>query len=407
MKRPYTQKLISMLMERKHQNMNELDELRVKIDEIDHKIVELYEERMDVCRNVGRYKLKNNKPILDSSREAEVLKKKSELVENPEMKPYVIALYEQIMAQSRMIQTKLINAWNPAKEKSYHEYQDTLNIGRWFPESDRIIYQGQPGAYGEEATIQYFGEDCDRTPARSFEGVFIAIREGLGGYGVLPIENSSTGSINDVYDLLGKYGCYIVGETTVRVEHCLMGVKNSSLGSITDIYSHEQGFFQCREFLHDFPQWNQNVEANTAASAKMVAKLNDPAKAAIASRRAAKLYNLEVLAEGINSSSKNYTRFVVVAEKPQITDKANKVSVVFTVPHTEGSLHRILSVFAANGLNLLKLESRPIAGKSWEYNFFADFTGNLRGEGMDAVIHQLIDETLSFRVLGNYERGTE
>jgi chorismate mutase/prephenate dehydratase len=139
----------------------------------------------------------------------------------------------------------------------------------------------------------------------------------------------------------------------------------------------------------------------------MVAKSNDPTKAAIASRRAAQLYGLDVLEKGINFNSNNYTRFVVVAEKPCANEQADKVSVVFTVPHTEGSLHRILSVFAANGLNLLKLESRPIAGKSWEYNFFADFAGNLHGEGMDAVIHQLIDETLSFRILGNYKRSQD
>ncbi len=385
--------------------MNELEALRKQIDEIDPQIVALYRQRMEISRKVGEYKLRNRMPVLDTGRELELLREKAALMEDRELRPYVIALYEQIMAQSRMIQTKLINAWSPAKERAYQEYQEALRFQHWFPESDRVIYQGQPGAYGEEASIQYFGEDCDRTPARSFEGVFIAIREGLGGYGVLPIENSSTGSINAVYDLLGKYGCFIVGETTVHVEHCLAGVKGSSLGSITDVYSHEQGFLQCREFLADFPQWNQNVEANTAASAKMVARSRDPGKAAIASRRAARIYGLDILAEGINTNNHNYTRFVVVAEKPVVTEKADKVSVVFTVPHTEGSLHRILSVFAANGLNLLKLESRPIPGKGWEYNFFADFSGNLHSEGMEAVVHQLIDETLSFRILGNYEKG--
>ncbi len=382
--------------------MNELNELRQQIDEIDRQIVKLYEQRMEKSRQVGMYKQREQRPILDSGREAEVLKQKTDMVSNGEMKPYVIALYEQIMAQSRMIQTKLVNSWNPAKQQAYREYREALEMTNWFPESDRIIYQGQPGAYGEEATIQYFGEDCDRTNARSFEGVFVGIREGLGGYGVLPIENSSTGSINDVYDLLGKYGCYIVGETTVHVEHCLMGIHGASMGSITDVYSHEQGILQCRDFLDDFPSWNQHIEANTAASAKMVAKLNDPRKAAIASRRAAKIYDLDILAEKINTNNNNYTRFVVVAEKPCYKENADKVSVVFTIPHTEGSLHRILSVFAANGLNLLKLESRPIPRKSWEYNFFADFSGNLRGDGMDDVIHQLIDETLSFRILGNY-----
>lgn len=386
--------------------MNELDLLRQQIDRIDREMVALYEERMEVCRGVGEYKLKVGKPVLDPAREAEVLKSKEKLVSKPEMKPYVMTFFENIMAQSRMLQSKITSTWSAAKEKSYQEYKDGFGtVSNWFPESDRIIYQGQPGAYGEEATIQYFGEDCDRTPARSFEGVFIAIREGLGGYGVLPIENSSTGSISDVYDLLGKYGCYIVGETVVHVEHCLAGIPGTEPEAITDVYSHEQGFLQCREFLKNYPQWNQNVELNTAASAKMVARLNDPRKAAIASRRAASIYGLEVLAEKINTNAHNYTRFVIVAEKPIAKPEADKVSVVFTTPHTEGALHRILSVFAANGLNLLKLESRPIPGKSWEYNFFADFAGNIHAESMDAVIHQLIDETLSFRVLGNYKKS--
>ncbi|MCD7918691.1 MAG: chorismate mutase [Clostridiales bacterium] len=385
--------------------MSELDELRKEIDAIDRQIVPLYEQRMRVSRQVGEYKLKNDKAILDPGREQEVLTAKAALVEDKALRPYVVALYEQIMAQSRMIQTKLLGGWNPAKERAYKEYHEAVDTVGWRPETDRVIFQGKPGAYGEEATIQYFGENCDRTSARSFEGVFLAIREGLGGYGVLPIENSSTGSINDVYDLLGKYGCYIVGETTVHVEHCLLAPHGASLGSITDVYSHEQGFFQCRDFLATFPQWAQNVELNTAAAAKLVAESGDVSKAAIASRRAAKLYNMDILAEKINDNRNNYTRFVVVAEKPCGGEEADKVSVVFTVPHTEGSLHRILSVFATNGLNLLKLESRPIPGRSWEYTFFADFTGHLNGGGMDDVIHQLIDETLSFRILGNYCRS--
>lgn len=384
--------------------MSGLDELRKEIDAIDRKIVPLYERRMQVCQQVGAYKLENNLAILDSGREREVLSAKASLVEDKALRPYVIALYEQIMAQSRMLQTKLMG-WNPAKERAYKEYHDVISLSGWRPETARVIYQGKPGAYGEEAAIQYFGEHCDRTSARSFEGVFIAIREGLGGYGVLPIENSSTGSINDVYDLLAKYGCYIVGETTVHVEHCLLAPRGASLGGITDVYSHEQGFLQCKGFLSTFPQWQQNVELNTAASAKLVAQSGDLTKAAIASRRNAGIYNLDILAEKLNDNRNNYTRFVVVAEKPCSEEKADKVSVVFTVPHTEGSLHRILSIFATNGLNLLKLESRPIPGKSWEYTFFADFTGNLKGDGMDDVIHQLIDETLSFRILGNYCRS--
>jgi chorismate mutase/prephenate dehydratase len=273
-----------------------------------------------------------------------------------------------------------------------------------FPDQAPVACQGVEGAYSQQACLQIF-----RAPSityyPTFESVFTAIENGECRYGVLPIENSLAGSVNSVYAQMFLHRFHIVRSTTLRIDPTLLALPGTRMDQVRDVYSHEQGFLQCREFLNDFPQWNQNVEANTAASAKMVARSKNPNKAAIASRRAARIYGLDILAEGINTNNHNYTRFVVVAEKSQVTEKANKVSVVFTVPHTEGSLHRILSVFAANGLNLLKLESRPIPGKGWEYNFFADFSGNLHTEGMEAVVHQLIDETLSFRILGNYEKG--
>ena len=383
--------------------MEEIQTLREQINEIDRELVRLYEKRMGVCRSVGLFKKAHNLPVLDAERERKVLESKCALVEEPTLKPDVMALFEQIMAQSRRLQSKIIGGSTPAKEHAYREYRAALAQLKKTVEKPRVIYQGQPGAYAEEAAIAYFGEDSNRTNAKSWEGVFVAIREGLGDYGVLPIENSSTGSINAVYDLLGKYGCYIVGEQIVRVEHALMAPKGASLGSICQVHSHEQGLLQCREFLAAFPQWEQVTEANTALAAKLVAQSGDPGQAAIASRRTADLYGLEVLAEKVNYNDHNYTRFVIVAAEPQIDSSSDKVSVVFTIPHVEGSLHRILSVFAMNGLNLLKLESRPIPAMSWEYTFFADFSGNLRSDRMDETVRQLIDETLSFRVLGNYK----
>ncbi|MDD3165757.1 MAG: prephenate dehydratase domain-containing protein, partial [Oscillospiraceae bacterium] len=242
----------------------------------------------------------------------------------------------------------------------------------------------------------------DRGPAKSFECVVSAVREGLGSYGVLPLENSSTGAISEVYDLLGKYGCYIVGEQTVHVEHALLGTQDATLDTICQVHSHEQGFFQCREFLKAYPQWEHVQQLNTAISAKLVASAADPTMAAIASARNAQLYGLKVLAEKINTNTNNYTRFIVVAAKPQLGAACNKISVVFTIPNVEGSLYRALSVFASSNLNLVKLESRPIPEKNWEYRFFADFTGNLLSPQLPDVVRQLISETLSFRILGNY-----
>ncbi len=382
--------------------MEDLKTLRGKIDGIDRQLASLFEQRMEVCRNVGEYKLANGLPVLDAAREREVLSSKAELTQNAEMKPYLNVFFENIMAQSRALQRKLVTHWTPAQEHTYAEYQALLRNVPKEMQGCRVIYQGQPGAFGEEAAVQVFGEDCQRMNARTFEGVFVAVREGLGEFGVVPIENSSTGSINDVYDLLGRYGCSIVGETIVRVEHCLLAPKGAALGSICQVHSHEQGLGQCKQFLARYPQWEQVAELNTATAARQVAERGDPGYAAIASRRAAKLYDLDILAEKINDNDLNFTRFVVVAEKGWVSEQADKISVIFSIPDKPGSLHRILSIFASYGLDLMKLESRPIAGRSWEYSFFADFTGNLRDPDMDAALRQLIEESSSFRILGNY-----
>ena len=265
-----------------------------------------------------------------------------------------------------------------------------------------MLYQGQPGAYCEEAAMGFFGNGCDRMNLKTWDGVFRGVREGFGDYGVVPIENSSTGSINDVYDLLGEFGCYIVGEQIVPVEHCLAALPGANMDTITDLYSHEQGFLQCRPFLAEYKKWNHHDMVNTALAAKYVAESGDCTKAAIASRRAAELYGLEILQSRINGNVRNYTRFLIVAAEPRFPEDANKISVHFQVPHTEGSLCRILEIFARAGLNLQKLESRPVPEESWNYSFYADFTGSLRQSEMDPVIRELIAATGSFRVLGNY-----
>lgn len=381
--------------------MQDLQISRAQIDEIDKELCSLFERRMAVCQEVAAYKAANGLPVLDVQREREVLEAKRQLVKEPSMQPHVAALFETIMAQSRQLQARSVAPQN--------EKQETLDqcrrVGAWTGEplqTCRVLYQGQPGAYGEEAAMAFFGADCERTNLKTWDGVFRGVKEGFCDFGVLPIENSSTGSINDVYDLLSKFGCYVVGEQIVRVEHCLMGISKASMKTVTDVYSHEQGLMQCRAFLDQYPKWAQHELTNTALAAKFVAESGDKTKAAIASRRAAELYGLQILQTHINENVHNYTRFIVVAAEPRFEEGANKISVSFTVAHTEGSLYRVLGVFARHGLNLMKLESRPIPEKSWEYCFFADFTGNLRDHAMDCVLSELIEETAALRILGNY-----
>ena len=383
--------------------MDELTALRGEIDVIDRQIAGLFQQRMDVTHRVGQYKVKNQMNVLDEEREKQVLEAKAALSDDPAMQSALISLFETIMSISRKQQRQLVQERDPW----YERYLADRAQARLPLEHPRVLYQGEPGAYSEEAAARFFGEDTPRERMDTWEEIFLALKEGRADYGVLPIENNSTGSINQVYDLLGRYGAHIVGEQTVKVEHCLMAPEGATLESITDVYSHEQGLLQCEGFLKEHPAWQGHAMLNTAMAAKYVAESGKDSMAAIGSRRAAALYGLKALKQGINFNADNYTRFVVVSPVMELREGANKVSALFTLPHRSGTLHRIMTVFAAAGLNMMKLESRPVAGKSWEYLFFVDFTGNLDEPGMDAVIHELTQTASGFRVLGNYRASGE
>ncbi len=383
--------------------MEELNALREQIDGLDRQLAALFEERMEVCRPVGAYKEANGLPVLDARLEREVLASKPALLRDKSLTPELLAFFEAVMAASRQLQERRTAEADPARQQELAAYEAMVAWQGQPLAQERVLYQGQPGAYCEEAAMAFFGADCDRMNLKTWDGVFRGVKEGFGDFGVVPIENSSTGSINDVFDLLGKFGCYIVGEVIVPVVHCLVALPGANMDTVTDVYSHEQGFRQCRPFLAQYKKWACHEMVNTALAAKFVAESGDLSKAAIASRRAAQLYNLEVLQTRINENRHNYTRFIVVAAEPRFPADADKISVRFTVPHREGSLCRMLQIFARAGLNLEKLESRPVPEESWSYSFYADFTGNLRQADMDLVIRELIDAASSFRVLGNYK----
>ena len=384
--------------------MTELEQYRQEIDRIDGELVQLFLERMAVTGKVGEYKQRAGIPVLDAGREKQVIAAKTALTDDPARKADVAALYEEIMAISRRQQRKLVR--EGAEEPGYAAYAAALAARREPVAAPRVVYQGEPGCYSEEAAVGFFGPEVSSRGLAWFPDVFAALERGEADYAVLPVENSSTGSIRQVYDLLAQYNYYVVGECQVKVEHCLMALPGAALEDIQAVYSHEQGLMQCERYLDAHWGWRRVPTLDTAGSAKQVAESGDRTAAAICSRRAAQIYGLHILAEGVNYNAMNHTRFVVVSPVLELRPGRNKISAVFRLPHQSGSLHEILTVFAVQGLNLLKIESRPIPGRGWEYLFFLDFTGDLAAPEMDGVLHGLGQLAAEFRILGIF-RGYE
>ena len=384
--------------------MSKLDELRMQIDDIDAQMIALFEKRMAVTRQVGEYKKKHDLPVLDRKREEEVLAKKEAMLKNKYLKTEVKDFFSSIMAISRRQQCALMA--DQSSLEHFEVYKQMVKAAGEAIANPHVYYQGVAGAYAEEAAALFFGENGRRSAAATWRDLFELLLAGEADYIVVPIENNSTGSINAVYDLLAEYGAYVVGEQVVKVDHCLSVLPGTAPEEITDVYSHEQGFFQSEDYLARHSDWNRNAVLNTAAAARLVAGSGDRSKAAICSRRAAQLYGLEVLEEGINTSKDNDTRFFIVAKKIEIRAGSDKISLMFTLNHEPGTLNHILGILAAHQMNMLRLESRPMPGKGWEYRFFVDVEGNLRNEELNSVLFEILENTLTLRILGNYKKGS-
>lgn len=383
--------------------MSELLELRAQIDEIDAQMIALFEKRMDVTRRVGEYKKEHDLPVLDRQREAEVLAKKEAMLKNKYLKTEVKDFFGSIMAISRRQQRGLIA--DESRLEKFRAYQDVVRGAREPVKAPRVWYQGVAGAYAEEAAALFFGAETQRRSAATWRELFELLEKDEADYIVVPIENNSTGSINAVYDLLAEYGAYVVGEQIVKVDHCLSVLPGTALSDITDVYSHEQGFFQSEEYLAAHGPWTRHAVLNTAAAAQLVAEGGDKTKAAICSRHAAELYGLTVLSAPINSSKDNFTRFFIVSKTMELRPGSNKISLMFTLPHEPGTLNNILGILAVHQMNMLRLESRPMAGKGWEYRFFVDVEGDLRDEALGSILYEIVENTLTLGILGNYPKG--
>lgn len=298
--------------------------------------------------------------------------------------------------------TKSLNEIDREIEKLLERKMRIQQKVRDIVENPRVVYQGEPGSYSDIAAHKFFGESVDAHGLHQFEDNFAALKNGTADYAVIPIENSFTGAIRQVYELLIRYKCYMVGETTVPIEHNLVALPGARLEDIDSVYSHEQGIFQCERFLDEYPLWKREPQADTAGSAKMVAETGDIHKAAICSSRAAEIYQLQILKSSIQTKANNTTRFIVVSPKMELRRGRNKLCLAFVVKHEGDALHKVLSIFANHDLKLIHIESRPVIDQNWEYMYFLELTGNLTDPGMEEIMEAVKHVTRNLRIFGNY-----
>ena len=376
--------------------MRSLEELRNELDRIDPQIIQLYEERMSVCEEVGEIKIEEGRKVFDRNREQQKLAQVTREAKDPFYKKGLTELFEQLMSQSRKLQYQLLTKKGALGRLPF------IGVDELDWKNSRVVFQGTDGAYSQAAMHKFFSKDVNSFHVQTFRDAMEAIEEGSADFAVLPIENSSAGMVSEMYDLLEEFENYIVGEVILPINHYLVGTENTTLESIERVYSHPQALMQCSKFLDRHGSWQQIGAANTAVAAKKILNENDPTQAAICSEHAAEIYGLKILEEKINHNHNNSTRFIVVTNQKIFLKKAQKISIFFEVAHESGTLYHLLSHFIYNDLNMTKIESRPIEGKTWEYRFFVDFEGNMGDAAVKNAIRGLREESKSLKILGNY-----
>lgn len=377
--------------------MQDLSEIRKRIDAIDTQICDLFSQRMQCTHEVAEYKRANNKPVLDRGRERAKLADVASKVPEP-LRDYSQVLFNLIMEISRAQQSAENNQDSPLAGQIARAIADTPAL---FPQSTFVACQGVEGAYSQHAadrlfkhaTISYFEE---------FEGVFRAVDQGFCKYGVLPVENSTAGTVNQVYDLMMRHKFSIVRSVRIKVDHNLLALPGAKLEGIRDIYSHQQAINQSRQFLDSLPNVTVHVAENTAAAAKMVAESGRTDVAALSSRSCAELYNLVALARNVQDSDANYTRFACIAKDLEIYPGADRTSLMVVTKNDPGSLYKVLARFYALDINLVKLESRPIPNSDFDFMFYFDVECPVAAPEFASLIASLDDVCEEYRYLGSY-----
>ena len=376
----------------------ELKELREQIDLVDRELVDLFLRRMNLSAEVAEYKRENHLPVLDPSRERALLEKISDL-SGEEFESYTRTLYASILDLSRSYQYQKLEK----RSALYQEITDALeNTPKLFPERALVACQGVEGAYSQIATEKLF-----RAPNILFfsnwEKVFDAIEAGMCRYGVLPIENSTAGSVKQVYDLMIDRNFRIVRTVRIKIDHNLLAKQGVKLAEIREIYSHEQAIHQCSAFLASLgPNVKITRVENTAKAAQMVAESPRRDIASLSSRSCASQYGLSMLASSVQNNGNNHTRFICITNNTEIYPGADRTSLMVVTPHKPGALYRILSRFNALGINLLKLESRPIPDRDFEFMFYFDLEASVYSDKLARLLSELEQECDEFSYLGSY-----
>ena len=374
-----------------------LSDIRKEIDKIDERLVDLLCDRMALSKMVAEEKAKTGTVVLDSARESQILAQVARL-SGPELEDYLQQIYGSIFDASKAYQYQ-----NMHKDTGFAAFlQGALaQSPAAFPKAATVACQGVPGSYSQLAAEKLFDTPLI-TFFNNFDSVFAAVDQGLCQYGVLPIENSSYGSVGPVYDLMKNHNFYIARAVRLKVNHQLLGKPGASLAHIHEIASHPQALGQCSTFIKGMGNIKITVCENTAMAAEMVARSQRRDLACIASPQCAELYNLSVICHEIQISDHNYTRFICISKNIQVYPGSNKISLMLSLPHKKASLYRLLAKFASLGLNLTKIESRPIPGSDFEYMFYLDIEGDLRNPKVIKMLSQLSSGPDQFSFFGNY-----
>lgn len=374
-----------------------LEELRGQIDQIDDQLVQLFRQRMEVAAQIADEKKVQKLPVLDAGREREKLADVAE--KSPEdLQDYTRVLYSLLFELSRSYQDKRMNSHSALYDRIVRAINDTPKL---LPKAPMVACQGVEGAYSQIACEKMF-----RNPKilyfQGFDNVFTAIEKGLCTYGVLPIENSTAGSVNKVYDLMARHDFHIVRSTRIKIDHNLLAKKGTARADVREIFSHEQAIRQCSEFLQTMPNVKITPCANTAAAAEMVAKSDRNDVAALCSRSCAELYGLECLAESVQDAGNNHTRFICISKNLEIYPGADKTSIMMVLPHKPGALYKVLARLYALGINLLKLESRPLPDRDFEFMFYFDLETSVYSDDFAQLMCELDGICEEFQYLGSY-----
>lgn len=374
-----------------------IEESRKKIDEIDKELVKLFKERMKVASDVAEYKKAAGYPVHDPARERQLLSKIADL-SGEEFSDYGKVLYSTILSLSKSYQRALLGIESDVYSKIEASLEETAKM---FPETAKVACQGVEGAYSGIAAGRLFALP-DITYCPSFDNVFDALDKGECEYGVLPLENSTAGSVVKIYDLMMHHNFNIVRSIRIKIDHCLLAKKGTRLEDIKEVFSHEQAINQCSQFIKAHPGIKFTPVANTAMASKAVAQSERSDVAAFSSRHCAELYGLTNLISGVQDQGNNYTRFICISKNLEIYPGADKTTIMAATGDTPGALYQLLSLFFAHGINITKLESRPMPTRDFEYIFYLDLDVSIYSPRLKTVLSELERYSGEFRYLGSY-----